>query len=75
MSTQKPQALMNDPTVFPPASGGAFPEHFPELIAPWCRRFFRLYCHFYRHHLEQMEELKVGRFSLTKQISFFHVFL
>ncbi|CAD7974187.1 unnamed protein product [Amoebophrya sp. A120] len=54
------QNFLNDRRVFP-THGGEFPECFQELVGPVVRRFFRCYCHFYRHHLQQMEELGIEK--------------
>ncbi|CAD7956776.1 unnamed protein product [Amoebophrya sp. A25] len=55
------QTMISDPRVFPSTPEGAFPECFRELVVPQFRRFFRCYCHFYRHHLHQMEQLGVEK--------------
>eukprot|EP00392_Amoebophrya_sp_AT5.2_P004276 g4284.t1 len=55
------QNMMNDERVFPQKSGVPFPDCLKELLTPQFRRFFRCYCHFYRHHLEQMEQLGVEK--------------
>lgn len=36
-----------------------FPAVFVDVLNPWFRRFYRVYCHFYRHHLSQMETLDI----------------
>ncbi|CAD7965823.1 unnamed protein product [Amoebophrya sp. A25] len=55
------QRFLNDPRVFPGQSGKDFPACFQELVGPVLRRFFRCYCHFYRHHLQQMEDLGIEK--------------
>ncbi|CAD7944698.1 unnamed protein product [Amoebophrya sp. A120] len=55
------QNMINDSRVFPRESGRPFPECFKELVVPQFRRFFRCYCHFYRHHFKQMEELGIEK--------------
>ena len=54
------QAMLNDARLFPKESGEKFPEKFEQILCPMFRRFFRVYAHFYRHHLDNLEAMGEG---------------
>lgn len=58
---QNAQAMLGDERLFPKKSGQKFPPVFIEALAPMFRRFFRVYCHIYRHHLNNLETLLIEK--------------
>ena len=63
---------LDDEAIFPSTPGKPFPQNFLVVVKNIMKRLFRVYAHFYYHHIEHFKVLKIEKFLNT---SFRHFIL
>lgn len=52
---------LDDESIFPSSQNKPFPENIKSVVKTIMKRLFRVYAHFYHHHINHFKQLTVGK--------------